>query len=241
MLYGMQQHNNIQDKHWKRIVEHPVVAVLVANDPRKAVSACKALVDGGVPAVELALRTPNALACLSAVRESVPEMLVIAGTVLTTEQVDAVKAAGGEAAVAPGCNPTVVKHALDAGMSFAPGVCTPSDVEVGLELGCTFLKFFPAEAAGGLGYLKSMAAPYAHLGVQFLPLGGLRQHHVAGYLESNYVATVGGTWICPSDLLDADDYGEVERRAREAADAAVAATSGGGPAAGGDAKAGGKA
>ncbi len=201
------------------MVKRPVVAVLVANDPDKAVGTCKALVDGGVPAVELALRTPNALACLSAVRDSVSDMLVIAGTVLTTEQVDAVKAAGGEAAVAPGCNPTVVKHALDAGMSFAPGVCTPSDVEVALELGCTFLKFFPAEACGGLGYLKSMAAPYAHLGVQFLPLGGLRQHHVAAYLESNYVATVGGTWICPSDLVDTGDFGEIARRAREAIEA----------------------
>ena len=122
------------------LTQHPILAVMVANDPQAAVSAGHALVRGGVAAVELALRTPSALECAAAIVREVPELAVIAGTVLTTGQLDDLLGIGVTAAVAPGMNRAVVAHALDAGMSFAPGVCTPSDLEAALECGCQTLK-----------------------------------------------------------------------------------------------------
>lgn len=216
----MTTHQNLEPAHARHFASNPIVAVLVVQEPADAVACCRALVSGGVPTVELALRTDGALDCIAAVAKEVPELLAVAGTVLTVDQVRELARRGVKAAVAPGCNPKVIRAAREAGLSFAPGVCTPSDIEQALEAGCTMLKYFPAEPSGGLAMLKSMAAPYLHLGVQFIPLGGLKPEHVGDYLKSPLVAALGGTWICPAELVEAKQWGEVTKRAREAMEAA---------------------
>ena len=212
----MQSHPNFRDEHLKVLADHPVVAVMVAEEPTQAVAACRALVAGGVGAVELALRTPRALDCIEAVGHEVPAILPIAGTVIEANQVDELRRRGIAAAVAPGCNPRIARAALDAGLSFAPGICTPSDIESALELDCTMLKYFPAEPSGGLPMLRSMAGPYRHLGLEFIPLGGLRQSHVADYLADNLILALGGSWLAPADLVRDGATDEIERRAAEA-------------------------
>ena len=193
-----------------------VIAVLVVDDAADALPLAECLLDNGIRAMELTLRTPAALEALAAVRSGLPEMLAGVGTVLTPDQVRQVRAAGAAFGVAPGLNRAVLEAARDAGLPFAPGVATPSDVEAGLEYGCRVLKFFPAEPSGGLGYLKSMAAPYAHLGLTFVPLGGLNADNLGEWLASPLVSSVGGSWLAPRDLIRARKWAEIGARAADA-------------------------
>ena len=178
-----------------------IVAVLVIDREEDGPPLAKALLTGGVDVMELTLRTPAALGALRRIRAEVPEMLAGAGTVLTPGQVAEVKNAGAEFAVSPGVNPRVLRAAREAGLPFAPGIATPTDIEQALEFDCKVLKFFPAEPSGGLAYLKAIAAPYQHLGVQFLPLGGLNEKNMASYLADPLVAAIGGSWLAPRDAI----------------------------------------
>lgn len=178
-----------------------IVAVLVIDREEDGPPLAKALLAGGVDVMELTLRTPAALGALRRIRAEVPEMLAGAGTVLTPAQVADVKNAGAEFAVSPGVNPRVLQAAKDAGLPFAPGIATPTDIEQAQEFDCKVLKFFPAEPSGGLAYLKSVAAPYQHLGVKFLPLGGLNEKNMASYLADPLVAAIGGSWLAPRDAI----------------------------------------
>lgn len=137
------------------------------------------------------------------------------GTILTPEQAIGVKEAGAAFGVAPGLNQRVVQAAQSVQLPFAPGIATPSELETALELGCRLVKFFPAEAAGGLKYLKSMAAPYAHLGVQYFPLGGVNAGNMAGYLDREDVLAVGGSWIVQGQLVADKDWAGIAARAKE--------------------------
>ena len=184
-----------------RITTTGIVAVLMIDREEDGVPLANALLAGGVDVIELTLRTPAALGALRRIREEVPEMLVGAGTVLSPAQVLAVKAAGAAFAVSPGMNPRVLHAAADAGLPFAPGVATPTDVEQALECGCRLLKFFPAEASGGLAYLKAMSAPYLHMGVQFIPLGGVSEKNMASYLSDPLIAAIGGSWLAPREAI----------------------------------------
>lgn len=197
-----------------------VVAVLVVDRVAAAVPLARALLDGGIDAMELTLRTPEALPSLRAVCEEVPEMLAGMGTVLNPQQVAEVRESGAAFGVAPGTNARVIREAQRVGLPFAPGVVTPSDIETALELGCRALKFFPAEPSGGLAYLKNMAAPYAHLGIRFIPLGGLKAENLATYLADPLILAVGGSWLAPRELIQRQDWSEIRRRAREARDIA---------------------
>src|SRR5690606_23678274 len=127
--------------------------------------------------------------------------------------------AGAAFAVAPGCSPRVIAAAAAAGLPFAPGIATPSDIENALEAGCRLLKLFPAEASGGLGYLNSLAAPYAHLKLRYIPLGGLNPKNMRAYLENPYVAALGGSWIAPRELIAAERWDEITAHAQAAAEA----------------------
>jgi len=173
-------------------------------------------VENGIGVMELTLRTPAALDALRAIREGVPEMVAGVGTVLTREQVREAKNAGAAFGVAPGLNRNVLDEAAKQGLPFAPGVATPSDIEAALEHGCRVMKFFPAEPSGGLAYLQSMAAPYLHLGLHFIPLGGLNEENLRAWLDSPLVCAVGGSWIAPRDLVRAKDWPEIGRRAEAA-------------------------
>ena len=166
--------------------------------------------------MELTLRTPVAVEALRAIRREAPAMTAGIGTILTVEQVKEVKEAGAAFGVAPGCSPRVIQAAREAGLDFAPGVATPSEIEAALEYGCRLLKLFPAESLGGLAYLKSAAAPYLHLGLQFIPLGGLTAVNAGAWLSDPLIAAVGGSWLAPRDAIKAGKWAEITRNAAEA-------------------------
>lgn len=200
-----------------------VIPVVVIEDASKAVPLANALLEGGINAIEITLRTAAGLEAMRRIRQEAPEMLLGAGTVLTPDQARQSAEAGATFGVAPGCDPDVVNAAKDAGLDFAPGIMTPSDVSTALKLGCVSLKFFPAESAGGVSHLKSLAAPFVHLGVQFVPTGGISEKTVAGYLSLPYVLAVGGSWLTPKSLVNEDKWSEIAKLASHANAAAKAA------------------
>jgi 2-dehydro-3-deoxyphosphogluconate aldolase/(4S)-4-hydroxy-2-oxoglutarate aldolase len=199
-----------------RIEQCGVIAVLVVDQADRIVPLARALVACGIDVMELTLRTPAAIDSLRRVREEVPEMLAGIGTILREDQVDAVVEAGAAFGVAPGLQERVVRRAQDKGLPFAPGVVTPSEIERAIELGCREMKFFPAEPSGGIQYLRSMYAPYAHLGLQFIPLGGLNPQNIGGYLYDRAVPAVGGSWIAPRELVQTANWSAVIDHATEA-------------------------
>jgi 2-dehydro-3-deoxyphosphogluconate aldolase/(4S)-4-hydroxy-2-oxoglutarate aldolase len=191
-----------------------VVAVVTLDDPERAEPLAEALLEEGIDLLELTLRTPAALQAMLRIAQAFPEMGLGAGTVLNPAQIPQVMEAGAEFGVAPGLNPAVVIAAQRAGLPFAPGVCTPSEVEQALELGCHVLKFFPAEPLGGARLLRMVATPYAHLGVEFLPLGGLTQTTAESYLREPHVLALGGSWIAPRELIAAANWPQIRLHAR---------------------------
>lgn len=198
----------------ERIQSAGIIAVVTLDSPEQAVPLATSLIAGGVSVMELTLRTDAGIPSIQRCVAEVPEMLVGAGTVLTAEQVTQVKDAGAAFGVAPGFNPNVVKAAQAAELPFSPGICTPSELEAAHELGCTVLKFFPAEPSGGLKYLKSMSAPYAHLGLKFIPLGGLSAENAGAYVAEKSVLALGGSWIAPvQDIRDAN-WSQITERAQ---------------------------
>ena len=200
----------------QKIERAGVIAVVTVESVDAALPLARALLDGSVTAIELTLRTDAAMSILEKLCAEVPELLIGAGTVLTTQQVTQAKAAGAAFAVAPGMNRRVVEAAHAAELPFAPGICTPSDIEAALELDCRCLKFFPSEPLGGLRYLKTMATPYAHLGLRFIPLGGVSPENAASYLAEPTVLALGGSWIAPAAAIRDGDWSGITHRAREA-------------------------
>lgn len=195
-----------------RIESFGVIAVLVVDRADDAIPLAKALLDGGVGVMELTLRTAAALDALKKIRVAVPEMIAGVGTILTPAQVLAAKEAGAAFGVAPGTNGKVLAAAREAGLSFAPGIATPSDIETALEFDCRLLKFFPSEPSGGLSYLKNIAAPYAHLGLKYVPLGGINEKNMAAYLSEPIVGALGGSWLAPRELINASDWSAITAR-----------------------------
>ncbi len=206
----------------RRVEASGVVAVLIIDRVEDAVPLAKALLAGGIRAMELTLRTPVALDALREVTREVPEMLAGVGTILTTAQVAEVVEAGAAFGVAPGVNPRVLAAAREAGLSFAPGIATPTDIEIAVENHCRILKFFPCEGMGGLPYLKSIAAPYAHLGLKYIPLGGLNAQNMTTYLSDPLIAALGGSWLAPKELVKAADWAALTKIAQDAADKVAA-------------------
>lgn len=199
-----------------------VVAVLVVDNVSDAVPLARALLDGGVRVMELTLRTPAAIEALRAIRQDVPEMIAGIGTILTIEQMYAAREAGAAFGVSPGCNPHVLAAALEEGFPFAPGIATPTDIERSLEYGCRLLKFFPAEQLGGLPYLRALTAPYAHLGIRYVPLGGLTEANAGAYLNDPLISAIGGSWIAPREAINAKDWAKITANAQGATALAAA-------------------
>ena len=183
-----------------------VIAVLVIDEANDAVPLAKALLAGGVDCIELTLRTDAAMESLKRIRAEVPEILAGVGTILTPKQVNDVKEAGAAFGVAPGMNPRVVSEAARIGLPFSPGVCTPTDIDLAIEHGCRLLKFFPSEPCGGLAYLRSIAAPFAHLGVKYVPLGGVGAGNAEEYLREPNVLALGGSWLGPRGFIQRKDW-----------------------------------
>ena len=194
--------------------EYGVVPVVVLNDAKDALPLAKALVEGGLACAEVTFRTAAAEESIRIMAEQFPEMLVGAGTVLTTEQVDRAVNAGAKFIVSPGLNPKVVKYCVEKGIPVTPGCSNPSDVEVAIELGLDVVKFFPAEAAGGLNMIKSMAAPYTKM--KFMPTGGINAKNLTSYLDFKKIIACGGSWMVPGDLINAGEWDKIEQLTREA-------------------------
>lgn len=193
-----------------------IIAVLIIDREEDAVPLARALLAGGVNVMELTLRTPAAIGALKRIRAEVPEMIAGVGTILTLDQLAETVVSDAAFGVAPGVNPRILAAAREAGLSFAPGVCTPSDMEIAIEAGCKLLKFFPAEPMGGLAYLKAAAAPYLHLDVQFVPLGGINGKNMASYLADPLIAALGGSWLAPKDVIAARNWDAITELARNA-------------------------
>ena len=200
----------------ERIRRTRILAVVTLESAEQAEPLALALRAGGITGMELTLRTSAGLESIRRIKSACPDMFVGAGTVLNEHQVAAVQGAGADFAVAPGFNPAVVKAAQSAGLPFAPGVCTPSEIEIALASGCRLLKFFPCEPSGGLSYLTSIAAPYLHLGVQFIPLGGIHPGNAQSYLASPLVAAIGGSWLAPLNDLQNGNWAGIRGFASEA-------------------------
>lgn len=199
-----------------RISDCGVIAVVTIDNAADVVPLAKALLACGIDAMELTLRTPAAMDALRLLLKDVPDMLAGVGTILTTEQIGEVAAAGAAFGVAPGLNAEVVQAAQAHGLPFAPGITTPSEIESAIGLGCRELKFFPAEPSGGIKYLRSMSAPYSHLGLQFFPLGGLNPSNMQAYLYDSSVPAIGGSWIAPRKVIQSQDWSTVIDNATEA-------------------------
>jgi 2-dehydro-3-deoxyphosphogluconate aldolase / (4S)-4-hydroxy-2-oxoglutarate aldolase len=193
----------------------PVVPVLVFRDADHAVPAARALLRGGLRVLEVTLRTPAALEALRRIAAEVPEAVVGAGTVLRASQLDEAKAAGAGFCVSPGFTPELLAAARGAGMPLLPGASTPAECMMLLDQGYRHLKFFPAEASGGIALLKALASPLAE--VTFCPTGGIDLARARDYLALPNVACIGGSWLTPADALEAGDWGRIETLAREAA------------------------
>ncbi|PPS90285.1 bifunctional 4-hydroxy-2-oxoglutarate aldolase/2-dehydro-3-deoxy-phosphogluconate aldolase [Streptomyces sp. MH60] len=209
----------------------PVVPVVVVDDLADAVPLARALVAGGLPAIEVTLRTPVALDAIRAIAGEVPGAVVGAGTVITAEQVAEVVAAGARFLVSPGWTDALLEAMRASGVPFLPGVSTTSEVVALLERGVREMKFFPAEAAGGTAYLKALAAPLPQ--ARFCPTGGISAASAPEYLALPNVGCVGGSWMLPKDAVAGRDWGRVEALAREAAALGAGGLGAGGLSAGG--------
>ena len=200
-----------------RLQEIKIVPVLVLNDVDSGLKMCEILCECGLPAAEITFRTGAAADVISAAAKRFPELYLGAGTVLKPADLDRAFDAGARFAVAPGFNPTVVRYAVEKSYAFAPGVCTPSEIEQAMELGCRFLKFFPAEASGGLAMIKSLIAPYKHLGVSFMPTGGITSENCSGYLQIPQITAVGGTWLGKTSDIESGNWEAIAAAVRAAA------------------------
>ena len=209
-----------------RLGDLGVIPVVVIDDPSRAAALGSALLLGGLPCAEVTLRTDTALESLRVLAEN-PDLLVGAGTVLRPAQVEAALQAGARYIVSPGFSALVVSECQRCGVPVLPGVATATEIQVALEAGLEAVKFFPAEASGGLAALKALAAPFR--GVRFVPTGGIAADGLATYLAQPSVLAVGGSWLVSADLLAAKDFVRITKlsaaavqivgRAREAADA----------------------
>ena len=203
----------------KKLGEIGLVPVLSIDDPEQAVALGEALIAGGLPCAEITFRTAGAEEAIRRISEALPDMLVGAGTVLTTEQVDRAVAAGSKFIVSPGLNPKIVSYCLERNIPVVPGTSCPSDMEQALELGLDTVKFFPAEPSGGLKAIKAMAAPYTAL--SFMPTGGINAQNVASYLAYPRIVCCGGSWMVPGDLLKKSDFEGIRKLTEQAVLAAL--------------------
>ena len=198
----------------ERVTALGVIPVIKLDRAADAVPLAKALRDGGLKAAEVTFRTDAAEEAIRLIAKEFPDFLVIAGTVLTTLQAEKAMQAGAQAIVSPGLNPTVVKYCRDKGYPVIPGVVTPTEVESAMSFGLTHVKFFPAEAAGGVKMISAMSAPYGN--IRFMPTGGVSVKNLADYLNCKAVFACGGTWMVPADKINAGEFDAIRDMTAEA-------------------------
>ena len=193
-----------------------IIPVITIEEKDQAIPLADALLNGGLPLAEITFRTSAAADVLTILRKEKPQMLLGAGTVLTIDNLKKAIDCGASFAVAPGLNQNIVEAAQKMNFPFFPGVMTPSEVEKSINIGCSILKFFPAEAAGGIKLLKSLEAPYGHMGIQFIPTGGITLENMSHYLSLSGVLAVGGTWIAKKEHISNGDWLKISSNCQEA-------------------------
>ena len=184
-----------------------IVSVIKINDVEKAVPLAKALLDGGLSCAEITFRTAQAEEAIKCITTALPEMLVGAGTVLTIEQVDKAVTAGAKFIVSPGLNPKIVKYCIDKGIAVIPGCANPSDIEQAIEMGLEVVKFFPAEALGGINMIKAISAPYTN--IKFMPTGGINVKNLNDYLIFNKIIACGGSWMVKEEYINSGEFEKI--------------------------------
>jgi len=204
---------------WKNSPEEifaagPVVPVLVINDVEKAVPLAKALMEGGIKVLEVTLRTPAAIDVIKRIADEVPDSLIGAGTVTNAQQLKAVVEAGAKFAISPGMTADLLKAGMDADIPLIPGISSTSDLMKGKDAGYTHMKFFPAEASGGVKAIKSISGPFPD--VTFCPTGGIGPNNYNDYLALKNVKCVGGSWLAPDDAIESGDWARITQLAKEA-------------------------
>lgn len=204
----------ILNKVLEEIQKIGIVPVVKIDRVEDALPLAKALCEGGLPCAEITFRTEAAEEAIRVMATEYPEMLIGAGTVLTTEQVDKAMEAGAKFIVSPGLNPKVVKYCVEKGYPVTPGTANPSDVETAIELGLEVVKFFPAEAAGGLNMIKSMAAPYVNM--KFMPTGGINAKNIKSYLDFDNIIACGGSWMVSGEMINAGEFDKIKTLTKEA-------------------------
>lgn len=204
------------DSIYEQFKKTGIIPVVVLEDAKDAEPLARALCEGGLPCAEVTFRTPAAAEAIRIMTEKFPDMLVGAGTVLTTEQVDRAIESGAKFIVSPGLNPDVVRYCIEKDIPVTPGTQTPSDMEKAMSFGLNVVKFFPAEPSGGLSMIKAVAAPYTEL--QFMPTGGINAKNVRDYLAYDRIIACGGSWMVKGDLIRAGKFDEIKALVREAAD-----------------------
>lgn len=204
------------DKRVEELRKTGIVPVVVIDDAKDALKLGKALLDGGIACAEVTFRTEAAEEAIRILSKNYPDMLVGAGTVLTTEQVKRAVNAGAKFIVSPGINPKVVEYCVNNDIFIIPGTANPTNVETALEYDLKVVKFFPAEQAGGLNYIKAISAPYPR--VMFMPTGGINQSNVSKYLEYDRIIACGGSWMVKKDLIKEGKFDEITKLTKEAVD-----------------------
>ncbi|MCH2176127.1 MAG: bifunctional 4-hydroxy-2-oxoglutarate aldolase/2-dehydro-3-deoxy-phosphogluconate aldolase [Lentisphaeria bacterium] len=202
----------------KEISNVGIVPVAAVESVDEGLRMCEALVKGNLPVIEVTFRTAAAAKLLKAASKEFPEMLLGAGTIVEQDELKQAVDAGAKFGVAPGTNPDIIQSAQEHDFAFFPGVANPSNIETALSLGCKVLKFFPAEAVGGVKLLKAMIAPYRHKGVMFCPTGGISTDNMKDYLSIKEVFAVGGSWMVNDSLIG--NWDEMTRVAQAAVDQA---------------------
>jgi 2-dehydro-3-deoxyphosphogluconate aldolase/(4S)-4-hydroxy-2-oxoglutarate aldolase len=199
-----------------RLAQFGVVPVITIEQVEKALPLADALLAGGLPIIEITFRTAAAAEVIRTLTRERPQLLVGAGTVLTAANLEAAKASGAAFGVAPGLNPQIVNRARELGLPFIPGVATPSEIEIAMSLGCKLLKFFPAEALGGVAMIDALSGPFKHTGVRFMASGGVTTSKLTQYLRHWSVAAVAGTWIAQPEDIAAGTWNKVQTAAKSA-------------------------
>jgi 2-dehydro-3-deoxyphosphogluconate aldolase/(4S)-4-hydroxy-2-oxoglutarate aldolase len=193
----------------KRLQDMPVIPVLAPETLEDGLRVCELLVEGGLPVAEFTFRTPLAAEIIAEGRKRFPGVLLGVGTVTSVEQMRRAIDAGAQFGVAPGCNPEVIAAARSGGVPFFPGVLTPTEIDTAVRNGCLVVKFFPAGVSGGLAYLNAAAAPTAHLGIRYIPTGGVDLANMAGYLSCPHVIAAGGTFVAKPAQLKSRDWSTI--------------------------------
>ena len=214
MKLKKKKEKKIMNEVLEKIQKIGIVPVVVLNDAKDAEPLAKALCNGGLPCAEVTFRTDAAEESIRIMSEKYPEMLVGAGTVLTTEQVDRAVAAGAKFIVSPGFDPEIVNYCLEKEIPIFPGCVTPSEVAQAVKRGLKVVKFFPAEPAGGVAMIKAMAAPYNQL--RFMPTGGIGTQNLKDYLGFDKIICCGGSWMVKADLIKNGEFEKICNLTKEA-------------------------